>query len=66
MIFNISPFGLQLKDDVLSNEFDSNPIFYCSDCLRKYDYYCLCSNKLILNLIYFSTLLFLFNSICCW
>ena len=42
----ITPFGLQLKADDLSNEFYSNPIFYCSNCLQKYDYYCLFSNKL--------------------
>lgn len=42
----ISPFGLQLKGDDSTNEFYSNPIFYCNNCLQKYDYYCLFSNKL--------------------
>ena len=32
--------------DDSTNEFYSNPIFYCNNCLQKYDYYCLFSNKL--------------------
>ena len=42
----IKPFGLQLKEDDNSMEYYSTPIFYCLECLPKYNYYCLKYNKL--------------------
>ena len=47
-ILYIKPFGLQLKNDDNSNEFYSTPIFYCINCTKKYNYFCLYRKKLIL------------------
>lgn len=47
-IVYIKPFGLQIKNDDNSNEFYSTPIFYCLNCIKKYNYFCLYSNMLIL------------------
>ena len=46
-IIYIKPYGLQVKNDNNSNEFHTTPIFYCSKCVKKYDYFCLKYKKLI-------------------
>ena len=38
-LLNIYSYGLQLIQDDYSNQFHTNPIFYCSECLKKYDYF---------------------------
>jgi len=40
--------GLQLINDDHTNEFYTNPIFCCFNCLKKYNYYCFNLNKLII------------------
>ena len=46
-ILYIKPFGLQIKNDDNSNEFHSTPIFYCVNCIKKYNYFCLHKKKLV-------------------